>query len=113
MSLVIHVVAKWMDARSQPIQIPGSVVPAKGIWTGCPDAPSDGFVSHGKRDKSVGLLLGISSLPSSLCESSYIYRTRSYVSFFNGKEIFWLVMMPVGGGRAIITLRAADRDRGK
>ena len=70
MSLVIHVVAKWMDARSQPIQIPGSVVPAKGIWTGCPDAPSDGFVSHGKRDKSVGLLLGISSLPSSLCEGS-------------------------------------------
>ncbi|RVW15667.1 hypothetical protein CK203_075294 [Vitis vinifera] len=52
------------------------VPPAKGVRTGCPDAPSDGFVSHGQRerDKSVGLLLG--------------------------------------GGRAIITLRAADRDRG-
>ena len=37
-----------------------------------PDTPSDGFVSHGKRDKSVGLLLDIASLPSSLCEGSYI-----------------------------------------
>ena len=32
---------------------------------------------------------------------------------FNGGETFWLVMMPLGGGRAIITLRAADRDRGR
>ncbi|RVX19340.1 hypothetical protein CK203_008714 [Vitis vinifera] len=39
------------------------VPPAKGVRTGCPDAPSDGFVSH-------------------------------------------------GGGRAIITLRVAERDRG-
>ncbi|RVW26632.1 hypothetical protein CK203_099261 [Vitis vinifera] len=32
----------------------------KGVLTGCPDASSDGFVSHGQRerDKSVGLLLG-------------------------------------------------------
>ncbi|RVX09921.1 hypothetical protein CK203_012990 [Vitis vinifera] len=39
-----------------------AVVPAKGIRTGCPDAPSDGFVSHGEREiyKSVGLLLGVS-----------------------------------------------------
>ena len=68
---MIHVVAKWMDARSQPIQILDSVVPpAKGVQMGCPDAPFDGFVSHGQRegDKSVGLLLGIASLPSSLCE---------------------------------------------
>ncbi|RVW70025.1 hypothetical protein CK203_059026 [Vitis vinifera] len=46
-----------------------------GVRMGCPDAPSDGFVSHGRRDKSVDLLLG--------------------------------------GGRAIITHRAADRDRGR
>ena len=41
------------------------ITPAKGIPTGCPDAPSDGFVSHGEREiyKSVGLLLGIKSLP--------------------------------------------------
>ncbi|RVW24415.1 hypothetical protein CK203_093229 [Vitis vinifera] len=33
-----------------------------GIRTGCPDAPSDGFVSHGQREEynSVGLLLGVS-----------------------------------------------------
>ena len=54
------------------------VVPAKGIRTGCPDAPSDGFVSHGQREiyKLVGLLLGIRRLPggplSSLCEGLYI-----------------------------------------
>ncbi|RVW32836.1 hypothetical protein CK203_107193 [Vitis vinifera] len=28
-------------------------------------------------------------------------------------RLFWLVMMPLGGGRAIITLQAADRDRGR
>ena len=43
----------------------------------------------------------------------YIYITRSSVFLFNGRGIFWLVMMPLGGGRAIITLRATDRDRGK
>ena len=43
----------------------------------------------------------------------HIYSTRSSVSLFNGRGIFWLVMMLLGGGRAIITLRAADRDRGK
>ena len=54
------------------------VVPAKGIRTGCPDAPSDGFVSHGKRERheSVGLLLGLKRLPggspSSSCEGIYI-----------------------------------------
>ena len=33
------------------------VAPAKGIRTGCPDAPSDGFISHGEKEiyKSVGL----------------------------------------------------------
>ena len=41
------------------------VAPVKGIRTGCPDAPSDGFVSHGQREryKSVDLLPGIRRLP--------------------------------------------------
>ena len=42
----------------------------------------------------------------------HIYSIRSFVSLFNGREIFCVVMMTLGGGRAIITLRAADRDRG-
>ena len=42
-----------------------------------------------------------------------IYRIRSFDSLFNGSEIFCVVMMTLGGGRAIITLRAADRDRGR
>ena len=63
-----------------------------------------------ERDKSVGLLLGIASLPSSLCECSYIYSIRSFVPLFNGGEIFCVVMMTLGGGRTIITLKAADRD---
>ena len=64
-----------------------AVAPAKGIWTGCPDAPSDGLVSHGEReiDKSVGLLLGIKRLPrgplfSSSCEGIYI-QLQGYCSF--------------------------------
>ena len=39
-----------MDARFQPRQSSGSVVPAKDVRTRCPDTPSDGFVSHGQRD---------------------------------------------------------------
>ncbi|RVW81463.1 hypothetical protein CK203_035187 [Vitis vinifera] len=45
--LVFHVVAKWMDTRSTTKVLDSVVIPAKGIRTGCPDAPSDGFVSHG------------------------------------------------------------------
>ncbi|RVW34065.1 hypothetical protein CK203_099350 [Vitis vinifera] len=69
----IHVVAKWMDARPQPIYVLDSVViPAKDVRTGCLDASSDGFVSHGWRE-----------------------------------IISWLFT------RAIITLRVANRDRGR
>ena len=64
-----------------------AITPAKGIRTGCPDAPSDGFVSHGEREiyKSVGLLLGIKRLPggdplSSSCEGIYI-QLQGYCSF--------------------------------
>ena len=42
----------------------------------------------------------------------HIYSVRSFVSLFNGREIFCVVMMILSGGRVIITLRAADRDRG-
>ena len=41
-----------------------------------------------------------------------IYSIRSFVPLFNGGEIFSVVMMTLGGGRGIITLQAADRDRG-
>ena len=61
-----------VDVRFQPRLSSGSVVPTKDVRTGCPDTPSDGFVSHGSRDKAVGLFLGIASLPSSLREGPYI-----------------------------------------
>ncbi|KAL6312472.1 hypothetical protein AAG906_021688 [Vitis piasezkii] len=51
--------------------------------------------------------------PMVLSAMVLIYSDRSSASLFNGGETFWLVMMPLGGGRAIITLRAADRDRGR
>ena len=35
-----------------------------------------------------------------------IYSIRSFDSFFNGGEIFCVVIMTLGGGRAIITLQA-------
>ena len=45
------------DARFQPMMISGSVNPAKDVQTGCPDTPSDSFVSHGPQDQSVALFL--------------------------------------------------------
>ena len=36
-----------VDARFQPRLSSGSVFPAKDVRTGCPDTPSDDFVSHG------------------------------------------------------------------
>ena len=95
-----------------------AVIPAKGIRTGCPDTPSDGFVSHGKREryKSVGLLLGLKRLPGDpllLRVKAYIYSFRGTAPFINGEEIFMFVMMIIGVSRSIIVLRMAVRDRGK
>ena len=44
---------------------------------------------------------------------AYIYNFRDTVPLINGEEIFYVVMMTLGGSMAIITLRAADRDRGR
>ena len=41
-----------------------------------------------------------------------LYSVRSSASLFNGGKTFLLVMMPLGGGRAIIILKAAARDHG-
>ena len=96
-----------------------AVVPAKGIRTGCPDAPSDGFVSHGQREgyKSVGLLLGIRRLPGDhpffLRAKAYIYSFRGTVPLINGEEIFSVVMMTIGVSRSTIILRMAVRDHGR
>ena len=67
----------------------------KGILTGCPDAPSDGFVSHGQgeRYKSVSLLPGIRRLPRDpllLRVKAYIYSFRGTVPLINGEEIFYV-----------------------
>ena len=95
-----------------------AVAPAKGIRTGCPDAPSDGFVSHGEKEeyKSVGLLLGIKRLPGGsflLRVKAYIYSFRGTAPFINGEEIFYVVMMIIGVSRSTITLRMAVRDHGR
>ena len=95
-----------------------AVVPAKGIRTGCPDTPSDGFVSHGKREryKSVDLLLGLQRLPGDpflLRVKAYIYSFRDTAPFINGEEIFYVVMMTIGVSRSIIILRMAVRDHGR
>ena len=95
-----------------------AVAPAKGIRTGCPDAPSDGLVSHGEREiyKSVGLLLGIKRLPGDpflLRMKAYIYSFRGTAPFINGEEIFYVVMMIIGVSRSTIILRMAARDHGR
>ena len=91
----------------------------KDIRTGCPDTPSDGFVSHGQRKiyKSVGLLLGIKRLPGDhpllLRVKAYIYSFRGTAPFINGEEIFYVVMMIIGVSRSTIILRMAVRDHGR
>ena len=96
-----------------------AVVPAKGIRTGCPDAPSDGFVSHGKRErhKSVGLLLGLKRLPGGIpffFVRRHIY-TASGVLFLSlmAMRYFMFVMMTFGGSMVIATLLTAVRSRGR
>ena len=74
-----------------------AVVPAKGIRTGCPDTPSDGFVSHGKRERyqSVDFLLGTRRLPeassSSLCEGLYIQLQGNSPSSLMVRRYFMLL----------------------
>ena len=90
----------------------------KGIRTGCPDAPSDGFVSHGGKEeyKLVGLLLGIKRLPGGLLllrAKVYIYSCKGTVPLINGEEIFYVVMMIIGVSRSTIILRMAVRDHGR
>ncbi|RVX01483.1 hypothetical protein CK203_017590 [Vitis vinifera] len=66
---VVQVTARWMNTRFSTHK--GFLIQwshlQKGIRTGCPDAPSDGFVSHGEKEeyKSIGLFLGIKRLPGS------------------------------------------------
>ena len=115
------VAARWMDTRFSTHK--GFLIQRlylqKGIRTGCPDAPSDGFVSHGEREiyKSVGLLLGIKRLPGGipflLRVKAYIYSFRSTAPFINGEEIFYVVMMIIGVSRSTIILRMAVRDHGR
>ncbi|KAL6327563.1 hypothetical protein AAG906_021853 [Vitis piasezkii] len=101
-----------MDTQSQHTKVLDPIVVLqKGIRTGCPDAPSDGFVSHKRRRYgSVGLLLGIEDYqdPSSLYGGLYI--SLESVPLINGEEIFYVVMMTLNG-RDTITLRAAGNHR--
>ncbi|RVW59279.1 hypothetical protein CK203_113065 [Vitis vinifera] len=86
---MIHVATKWTHAFNQDrvlVQSSLQKVSGQGVWT---------------------------HPPMVLSAMVFIYSIRSSVSLFNGRETFWLVMMPLGGGRAIITLWAADRDRGR
>ncbi|RVX11746.1 Iron-sulfur assembly protein IscA-like 1, mitochondrial [Vitis vinifera] len=67
----------------------------EGIRTGCPDAPSDGFVSHGQREecKSGGLLPGIRRLPGIpfFFVRRHIYTASGgTVPLINGEEIFYV-----------------------
>ncbi|RVX18487.1 hypothetical protein CK203_006667 [Vitis vinifera] len=85
---MIHVAAKWTHAFNQDrvlVQLSLQKMSGQGVRT---------------------------HPPMVLSAMVHIYSIRSSASLFNGRETFWLVMMPLGGGRAIITLRAAVRDRG-
>ena len=64
------------------------------------------------RYKSVGLLLGIRRLPSSLCEGLYIVPRVLFLSLMV-RRYFMFVMMTFGGSMVIATLLAAVRNRGR
>ena len=72
-----------VDACYQLRRSSGSVDPAKDVRTGCPDTPSDGFVSHSSKDQAYLLL----------CVKTLLYNVRSFVPLFNGGKTFWLVLM--------------------
>ena len=97
-----------MDARFQPRQSSGSVVPAKGVRTHPPMV-----LSAMVREIKQLTFYQVSQAYLPPCVKVHIYSIRSSAFLFNGRETFWLVMMPLGGGRTIITLRAADKDRGR
>ena len=61
-----------VDARFQPRMNSGLVNPAKYVWTGWLDTPSDGFVSHGSKDQTVAIFYELDGLPSSLREGPFI-----------------------------------------
>ena len=116
---MIHIVARWMDARFQPIKV---LDPA--VYT-CKKASGQGVRTYPpmillamvrERYTSVGLLLGIRRLPGDpflLRVKAYIYSFRGTVLLINGDEIFYVVMMIIGVSRSIITLRAAVRNHGR
>ena len=86
------------------------VAPAKGIRTECPDAPSDGFISHGEKEiyQSVGLFSRYQEVtrrsPFLLRAKVYISSFRGTVPLINGEEIFSVVMMTIGVSRSTIIL---------
>ena len=60
--------------------------PAKDVRTGCPDTPSDGFVSHHSDDQFAPFLPKLESLPPSSHEGPFI--VSEALSPFNGGKTF-------------------------
>ncbi|RVW81410.1 putative L-type lectin-domain containing receptor kinase S.5 [Vitis vinifera] len=56
---------------------------------------------------------GVRTHPPMVLLAMVYISARSTVPLINGGEIFYVVMMTLDGTRAIITLRVADRDRGR
>ena len=84
--------SRQKDARFQPRMIPASVNPAKDVRTGCPDTPSDGFVSHCSSDQSA-LFSKSKSLSPFLRMREPFSIVSEALPLFNGRKTFWLVMM--------------------
>ena len=101
------------DARECRMLLPEGV--RIGEHVTCPSLGSpDGVALNSEAcHVSSGAAKGVRQAYLPPCVKVHIYNIRSSVSLFNDREILWLVMMPLGGGRAIITLRATDRDRGR
>ena len=72
--------SRQRDTRFQPRMIPALVNPAKDVQTGCPDTPSDGFVSHCSGDQSALFSKSKGLSPFSSHEGALFYSVRSFAS---------------------------------
>ena len=71
--------------------VPTSANLGKDVRTGCPDTPSDGFVSHCSRDQFATLFSEWNNLLSFFREGPFI--VSEVLPPFNGGTTFWLVMI--------------------
>ena len=108
---MIHVAAKWTHAFNQDrflVQLFLQKMSGQGVRTHPPMV-----LSAMSREIKQLVFFQVQQAYLPPCVKVLIYSVRSSASLFNDGKTFWLVMMPLGGGRVIITLQTAVKDHGR